>query len=124
MSAVAVKQDLLSIAKRFGDVDTVVSDAVRRYAIDRSVERIEAARAKVRAYEKQYGITYASFAQKIQTDAMSLRRVESKNPLWEEDAMEWKHGVEEVEEWTRTLHFETIIAFASDQGKVWPRKSS
>lgn len=103
MAAVAVKKDLLSVAKLFGDVDTVVSDAVRRYAIDRCVERIELARAKIRGYEQAYGASYTTFARRVQTDAGFLRRVESKNPLWEEDAMEWKYRLEEVEEWTETL---------------------
>jgi hypothetical protein len=103
MSAVAVKKDLLNVARLFGDVDTVVSDAVRRYAIDRSVERIESARAKVRGYEQGYGVAYKIFDQKIQTDARFLQRVESRHPLWEEDAIEWKYRTEEVEEWTKTL---------------------
>ncbi len=103
MSAVAVKKDLLNVARLFGDVDTVVSDAVRRYAIDRSVERIESARSRIRDYEQKYGVTYRVFAQKIQTDARFLQRVESKYPLWEEDAIEWKYRSEEVEEWTKTL---------------------
>lgn len=103
MSAVAVKKDLLNVARLFGDVDTVVSDAVRRYAIDRSVERIESARSKIRDYEQKYGVAYGIFARKIQTDARFLQRVESKYPLWEEDAIEWKYRTEEVEEWTKTL---------------------
>ena len=103
MSAVAVKKDLLNVARLFGDVDTVVSDAVRRYAIDRSVERIELARSKVRGYEQEYGVAYKVFAQKVQMDVRFLQRVESRHPLWEEDAMEWKYRTEEVEEWTKTL---------------------
>ena len=103
MSAVAVKKDLLNVARLFGDVDTVVSDAVRRYAIDRSVERIELARSKIRGYEQKYGVAYRIFAQKVRTDARFLQRVESKYPLWEEDAIEWKYRTEEVEEWTKTL---------------------
>ena len=103
MSAVAVKKDLLNVARLFGDVDTVVSEAVRRYAIDRSVERIESARSKIRSYEQSYGVAYKVFAQKIQTDARFLQRMESKHPLWEEDAIEWKYRSEEVAEWTKTL---------------------
>jgi hypothetical protein len=103
MSAVAVKDELLNVAKLFGDVDAVVSDAVRRYAIDRCLERIESARAKIRGYEKEYGVEYPVFARKVQTNAKFLQRVESKHPVWEEDALEWKHRTEEVEEWTKTL---------------------
>jgi len=103
MSAVAVKSDLLNVAKKFGDVDTVVAEALRHYAIDQSVERIEAARVKIRGYEKKYGASYATFAHQVQTDAKFLRRIEAKHPLWEEDALEWKYRLDEVEEWTATL---------------------
>jgi hypothetical protein len=103
MSAVAVKGDLLKVAKKFGDLDTVVSDALRRYTVDRCVERIEKGRAKIRAYEKKYGVAYPVFARRVQTDAKFLRRIESKDPAWEQDAIEWQYCIEEVAEWTETL---------------------
>jgi len=103
MSAVAVKSDLVNIAKKFGGVDTVVSEAVRRYAIEQCTERVETARAKIREYEKRYGTAYPAFARRVQTDAKYLRHIESKNPVWEEDAMEWKYRLEETAEWTETL---------------------
>ncbi len=103
MSAVAVKNDLLNVAKKFGDVDTVVSEAVRRYAIERCIEHVETARTKIREYEKRYGTTYSTFAKRVRSDGKFLRRVESKNPVWEEDAMEWKYRLEEAAEWTEIL---------------------
>ncbi|MBM3127267.1 MAG: hypothetical protein FJ009_01365 [Chloroflexi bacterium] len=103
MSAVAVRNDLLNVAKKFGDIDTVISDALRRYTIDRCAERIEKARAKIREYEKKYSVTYPAFARRVQMDAKFLRRIETKNPVWEEDAMEWQYRIEEVKEWTETL---------------------
>ncbi len=103
MSAVPLKDDLLNVAKLFGDVDTVVSDAVRRYAIDRCVERIEFARGKILDYEKEYGVSYKIFSRKIQTDEKFLKRAEFRHVSWEEDAIEWKYRTEEIEEWTKTL---------------------
>lgn len=103
MSAVAVKNDLVNVAKKFGDVDTVVSEAVRRYAIEQCIERVENARIRIREFEKRYGAAYPTFAKRVQTDAKFLRRIESKNPVWEEDAMEWKYRLEETAEWTETL---------------------
>jgi hypothetical protein len=103
MSAVTVKGDLLKVARKFGDVDTIVVDALRRYTIDRCVERIEKARARIRTYEKKYRVTYPVFARRVQTDAGFLRHVESKNPVWEQDAIEWQYCIEEVKEWTETL---------------------
>ena len=66
-------------------------------------ERIVRARAKICAYEHQSGVPYIAFARRVQPDAEFLREVESRNPLWEEDAMEWKHRSDEVVEWTQTL---------------------
>jgi hypothetical protein len=103
MSAVTVKNDLVNVAKKFGDVDTVVSEAVRRYAIEQCIERVENARARIREFEKRYGAPYPAFAKRVQTDTPFLRRIELKNPVWEEDAMEWKYRLEETAEWTETL---------------------
>ncbi len=103
MSAVAVRSDLLKIAKKFGDPNTIVSDALRRYTIERCVERIELARAKIRAYEKKYRVAYPVFARQVKTDSQFLRRAEAKNPAWEADAMEWQYRLAEVEEWTAIL---------------------
>ena len=103
MPAVAIKRDLVNVAKKFGDVDTVVAEAVRRYAIEQSIERMEHARAKIREYEKRYGVAYPVFARRIRTDAKFLRHIESKFPVWEEDAMEWEYRIDEATEWTETL---------------------
>jgi hypothetical protein len=39
----------------------------------------------------------------VQTDSKFLHRVQVKNPVWEEDAGEWKYRIEEAQEWTATL---------------------
>ena len=103
MTAIALNNDLVNVARLFGDVNLVISDAVRRYAIEQSVGRIESARLQIRAYEKKYGVDYKRFARKVQTDSKFLHRVQVKNPVWEEDASEWKYRIEEAQEWTATL---------------------
>jgi hypothetical protein len=60
------------------------------------MQHVKRAQGEVRAYELKYGVTYQVFERKIQTDAGFLRWVESQNPLWEEDAIEWRIRAEEV----------------------------
>jgi len=103
MPAVTVKDELVDVARLFGEVDTVLTEALRRYVIDQCIRKIEEAADKIKSYERKYGYSYDTFSTKIQTDEAFLERVEQQNPLWEEDTMEWKYRVEEEREWTRRL---------------------
>ena len=98
-----MKDEWVKTASLFGDVETVVTDALRRYAVDKCIQKIEQARAKVKLYESKYECDYDTFSLKVQTDDDFLRRVEKINPVWEEDAMEWDYRLKELAEWMQKL---------------------
>jgi len=98
-----MKDEWVKTASLFGDVETVVADALRRYAVDKCIQKIEQARAKIKAYENRYGCDYDTFSLKVQTDEDFLRGVEKINPVWEEDAMEWDYRLKELAEWMQKL---------------------
>ena len=98
-----MKDEWVKTARLFGDVETVMADALRRYAIDKCIQKIEQARAKIKVYESRYECDYNTFSLKVQTDEDFLRRVEKINPVWEEDAMEWDYRLKETAEWMQKL---------------------
>jgi len=98
-----MKDEWVKTASLFGDVETVIADALRHYAIDKCIQKIEQARAKIKAYESKYGCDYDTFSLKVQTDEDFLRRVEEINLIWEEDAMEWDYRLKELAEWMQKL---------------------
>jgi len=98
-----MKDEWVKIAGLFGDVETVITDALRRYAVDKCIQKIEQARAKIKAYENRYGCDYDTFSLKVQTDEDFLRGLEKINPVWEEDAMEWDYRLKELTEWMQKL---------------------
>lgn len=98
-----MKDEWVKTASLFGDVETVITDALRRYAVDKCIQKIEQARAKIKIYESRYGCDYDTFSLKVQTDEDFLRRVEKINPVWEEDTMEWDYRLKELAEWMQKL---------------------
>jgi hypothetical protein len=98
-----MKDEWVKTASLFGDVEAVMIDALRRYAIDKCIQKIEQARAKIKIYESRYRCDYDTFSLKVQTDEDFLRRVEQINLIWEEDAMEWEGLEEERRQWLARL---------------------
>ena len=103
MTTIQVRDDLVETLRLFGDAESVVSDALKRYAVQQCVERIDRAVHKAKAYEAQYQCDYRTFSTRVQTDDDFLRTVEAVNPTWEEDAMEWEIRLREAETWTKRL---------------------
>lgn len=93
----------IEMAQEFGDLDTVVEDALRAYFLTQSQARMNEAERQISAYRQKYQCDYDSFQSLVQTDAQFLMQVEASHPLWEADAMEWQYWLEEQAEWRRRL---------------------
>ncbi len=85
-----------------GRVDSMVEEAVRKYLIDKCVERIEQANAKVKGFEKRYDCSYPDFCLKL-SDEIQLEKIEEKHPTWEADISEWEYWQQELDEWKTKL---------------------
>ncbi len=103
MLTISIDDEWVETAQLFGDVNSVVKEALQAYAIEKCQQRIDQAATKIAAYEQKYHCGYKAFKQAIQTDEDFLIGVESQNPLWEEDAMEWEYWVEEQQVWRKQL---------------------
>ena len=107
MLTISIENDWVETAQLFGNVEQVVKDALRTYSIEQCIQRINRATAKIKAYSQKYDSDYDVFKQAVQTDENFLAKIETQNPLWEEDAMEWEYWLEERQSWTQQL--ETIL---------------
>lgn len=103
MQTITLDNEWIETAKLFGDVEMVVQDALRNYSIDQCKARIKKAVSKQKKYFEKYGFEYHHFKNDIQINKDFLKEIERKNPLWEEDAMEWEYWVEEEETWRKRL---------------------
>ena len=103
MSAVAVRERYTETLRVFGEVDALVNEAVEQYLIHRIIERIRLAREKAQEFEKRYGADYETFSRQVQLDETFYDQVNGRNPLWEQDALEWKYWDEEARDWTGKL---------------------
>jgi len=106
MQAVSLDTKWIETAQFFGEVESVIKEALGVYFTGQCWQRIHKAAARIDAYEQQYGCDYKTFRQAIQTDEAFLMGIETQNPLWEEDAMEWAYWLEEHQTWRNRL--ETI----------------
>jgi hypothetical protein len=107
MTTIALEKEWIETAQLFGDVKSIITEAVRAYAIQQCQQRLEEAKAKVAVYRRKYNYDYATFKHAIQVDESFLTTIESQNPMWEQDAMEWEYWLEEQQAWRDQL--ETIM---------------
>jgi hypothetical protein len=103
MLTISIDDKWVDTAQLFGDVDQVVKKALRVYLIEQCQQRIDQAATKVSTYTERYHCDYNVFKQRIQTDEDFLKKIETKNSLWEEDAIEWEYWLEEHQTWNDRL---------------------
>jgi hypothetical protein len=100
---IALQDNMLELLQTLGEPATVVPAAVRRYVVDRSLQRLEAAEERVRAYGQRYEMDYVTFNRRVTLDEAYLDWLNREHPLWEADAIEWAQWAEEVELWRERL---------------------
>lgn len=100
---IALQDNMLELVQALGEPATVVPAAVRRYVVDRSLQRLEAAEERVRTYDQRYEMDYATFNRRVTLDEAFLDLLNREHPLWEADAIEWAQRAEEVELWRERL---------------------
>ncbi len=66
-------------------------------------DRIRQAHQMIAEYEGFYGLDYPTFSLKVQLDEEYYQEVNRKNPLWEQDFLEWEYWYKEIQEWTERL---------------------
>ncbi|MEZ4767353.1 MAG: hypothetical protein R2844_02890 [Caldilineales bacterium] len=100
---ISLQDNMYELVQTFGEPATVVPTAVRRYVVDRSLQRLEAAEANVTVYAQRYAMDYETFNRRVTLDEEYLDRLNQEHPLWEADAIEWAHWTEEVNLWRKRL---------------------
>lgn len=86
---IALQDNMLELVQTLGEPATVVPAAVRRYVVDCSLQRLEAAEERIRTYAQRYKMDYATFNRRVALDQAFLDRLNQEHPLWESDAIEW-----------------------------------
>jgi hypothetical protein len=102
MPAITIEKGYLEILDALGSVNAIVEDAIRKYLIDKCVERIEKSKRKIDELEKKYDCNYAEFIETISNEE-SLKAVEETKSSWELDITEWEYWEKELEEWKMRL---------------------
>jgi len=102
MTTVTIKNNYLEMLSAIGRVESIVEEAVRKYLIDKCVERLEKAKLKIVEFEKRYNCQYPDFCLTI-SDENQLGKIEKKHPTWEADFVEWEYWQKEREEWKTKL---------------------
>ena len=103
MTTVTIEKEWVETAQLFGDAKSIVQEALRTYSIQQCQQRISNATAKIEIYKRQYNCNYKTFKESIQTDEGFMAKIESQNPLWEQDAIEWEYWLEEQQAWRNQL---------------------
>ena len=103
MTPVAINSKYADILAPLGDVQQVVDEAVRRYAVEKLGERIAELRRALRPFEEHYGCTYEVFYARLTIDEAFVTGLREGNPTWERDLHTWEFYAEELREWLNRL---------------------
>ena len=103
MLTISIDDKWVDTVRFFGDVEGVVKEALQAYLIKQCQQRIYQADTKIMIYVEKYHCDYDIFKERIQTDENFLTKIETQDPLWEEDAMEWEYWLEEHQTWHNRL---------------------
>lgn len=103
MTTVVINSKYADILAPLGDVQQVVDEAVRRYAVEKLGERIAELRRTLRPFEEHYGCTYEVFYARLTTDEAFVTGLREGNPTWERDLHTWEFYAEELREWLNRL---------------------
>jgi hypothetical protein len=100
---IPIQESLLEILRGLGDLESVTLAALRRYALDLCLERIEQAERRIAFYERRYESDYNTFNRRICTEQAFLEVINRDHPMWEADAIEWAYRIEEAQAWRERL---------------------
>jgi len=103
MTTISLEDKWIETARLFGDVESVVRESLKAYLADQCRKHVRESGEKVSFYAEKYGCDYTAFRHSVQTDGAFLELLEARNPLWEEDAMEWDYWMEEYQAWQNRL---------------------
>ena len=103
MTTVVINSKYADILAPLGDVQQVVDEAVRRYAVEKLGERIAEVRRALRPFEEQYGCPYEVFYARVTSDEAFVTGLREGNPTWERDLHTWEFYAEELREWLNRL---------------------
>ena len=108
MLAIPVQEQYVTVLKAFGDIQTVIETAVRRYALEQITTKITELRQREQCYQAKYGLDYPTFAQRTAADDDFVKQIEATiTKLWENDLVDWEFCYKGVQDWTHTL--QTIL---------------
>ncbi len=110
---IPIQGNLWNLLKNLGEPAALVPAALRQYMVDRYLQRIEAAEAKIAIYARRYGVDYEAFNQRVTMDQAYLDALNRAHPLWEADAIEWAHRTEELAAWHERLNTALQVSLPS-----------
>lgn len=108
MLTIPIQDQYVNVLTAFGDIQSVIETAVRRYTLERITTKITELRQRENAYQAKYGLDYPAFAQRTAADEEFVAQIEATiTKLWENDLADWEFCYKGAQDWTRTL--QTIL---------------
>ncbi len=98
MRMVKVKENYLDLMEPFGEVDTTVEKAVKRYVMEKGCTKIEKCKNRINEFKNRYNCNLEVFKKRLANEE-SLQKIEESNLGWEEDLFEWKYYEAELKDW-------------------------
>lgn len=105
METLKLNEPYAQVLEQLGDVQQHVDEALYRYAVERTQQRVLELEAQVQVWEDKYECSYDLFAYRTATDENYVRDLNShaETQMWEADLIAWEFYATELKAWRQRL---------------------
>jgi hypothetical protein len=104
MTTISIKDEYAEILSNFGNLESAIDLALKRYTIEQITTKIAELKQKNLNYQNKYRTDYLSFCKKIQQDEAFINYIETHlEKLWEIDLSDWEFAYQGILDWTEKL---------------------
>jgi len=104
MTTLTLESKYVDILRPFGNIEEIVNELVRHYALERVNQRLDQAKQEIATLEAKYGMTYEEFHERVAVDEVYVTSLNRHELMWERDLNTWEFYTEDLAEWLGRLN--------------------
>jgi hypothetical protein len=110
MITVSINEEYAKILSDFGNLQSEINLAIKRYSIEIIANKIIELQSKNQHYQSKYKTDFVTFFDKIKLDETFISEIENQiDKRWEIDLADWEFSYKGVQDWTEKLQAILLI---------------
>ena len=102
MASVEIPDKYITILKDFGEIQELVSTAIRHYVVELVTRKLEEYKNIIEAMESKYGCDYKTFVS-FSSNEEFRDELKERHSEWKEDLMKWEESTQALSVWIEKI---------------------